>query len=61
MNLLTACSIGGLLQNLTVTELVKKSVHPFHGTRALIIVLVRARHSSITRARWIRFTLSHPI
>jgi hypothetical protein len=48
-----------LLQNLIVTQLVKKCP-AFYGTQMFIIVFRTARHWSLSWVRWIQSTPSHP-
>jgi len=48
-----------LLENLTVTQLVKK-FSAFYVSLRFITVFTRVRHWSITWAKWIQSTLSHP-
>jgi hypothetical protein len=49
-----------LLEKLTVTQLFKKFI-TFYGTHSFIIVFTRASHWSLSWARWIQYTTSHPI
>jgi len=49
-----------LLEKLTVTHLVKE-VSAFYGTRRFVTAFTRSRHWSLSWARWIQSTPSHPI
>jgi len=51
--------INGVLEKLTVTQLVKK-FPAFYGTRMLSIVFTRTRYWPLSWARWIQFTPYHP-
>jgi len=49
-----------LPEKLTVTQLVKKFL-VFYGTRRFITVFTRARHWSLSSARWTQSTASYSI
>jgi len=49
-----------LLQNLIVTQLLKK-LPVFNGTRRFSTMFTRTRHLTLSSARWTQFTLFHPI
>jgi hypothetical protein len=49
-----------LIEKLIATQLVKK-IQAFYGTSRFITEFTKARHSSLSWARWIHYTSSQPI